>query len=350
MGNLLRATNLRGYDELVRSLGGEPEALLRRRGIVPGVDRQEDAFVPFASLANLLEDSARSLDCPDFALRLSAWQGLDILGPVAVIVRNSETVRDAFASIARFLFVHSPALHLREVDDGGPALVYHFEVSEPRVPSLAQAYELSLANGIQILRLLTGADSHPDLVAFKHPRQGPLESYRAAFGAPVVFEHPWCGLEVDRALASQPLTGADATTREVATRYLEAQFGAQVDSFPERVAALVRRLLPVGHATAATVAEQLQLHPRTLQRRLADEGTTFAELLDRERRRQAARLLAQPDLQLGQVAALLGYSEQSAFNRAFRRWYDATPRRYRASRHGTSPAGPDAGQPPLRSV
>ena len=68
---------------------------------------------------------------------------------------------------------------------------------------------------------------------------------------------------------------------------------------------------------ALTVADQLRLHPRTLQRRLAGEGVTFAALLDRERRAQAARLLTQPDLQLGQVAGLLGYSEQSAFNRAF---------------------------------
>jgi AraC-like DNA-binding protein len=92
-------------------------------------------------------------------------------------------------------------------------------------------------------------------------------------------------------------------------------------------------LLPTGHADAATVADQLRLHPRTLQRRLAGEGVTFAALLERERQAQAARLLTQPDLQLGQVAGLLGYSEQSAFNRAFRRWYGVPPGRYRPPRH-----------------
>jgi AraC-like DNA-binding protein len=333
MANLLRATNLRGYAELVRSLGGDPDDLLRRHRIAAGAVDQEDAFVPFAAVAALLEDSAQSLDCPDFALRLSTWQGLDILGPVAVIARNSATVRDAFASIARFLFVHSPALHLHEVEDGTRGLVYHFEVDEPRAPALAQAYELSLANGIRILRLLGGQDSRPRRVAFKHPRLGPPEAYDAAFGAPVAFEESWCGLEVDPDLAARPLSGADAATREVATRYLEAQFGAQHDPFATRVAELVHRLLPTGHADAVAVAEQLRLHPRTLQRRLAAEGVTFASLLDRERRAQAARLLTQPDLQLGQVAGLLGYSEQSSFNRAFRRWYGVPPGHYRPPRH-----------------
>jgi AraC-like DNA-binding protein len=333
MANLLRATNLRGYGELVRSLGGDPDTLLRRHLIAPGAVDQEDAFVPFAAVAALLEDSAHTLACPDFALRLSTWQGLDILGPVAVIARNSATVRDAFASIARFLFVHSPALHLHEIEDGDRGLVYHFEVDEPRAPALAQAYELSLANGIRILRMLAGEGSRPTRVAFRHPRQGPPESYHAAFGAPVLFEQSWCGLEVDLDLASQPLSGADPATREIATRYLEAQFGAQHDTFAVRVAELVRRLLPTGHADASTVADQLRLHPRTLQRRLTGEGVTFAALLERERQAQAARLLTQPDLQLGQVAALLGYSEQSAFNRAFRRWYGVPPGRYRPPRH-----------------
>jgi len=333
MANLLRATNLWGYRDLVRDLGGDPDALLRRHGIAPGVDQQEDAFIPFAAMAALLEDSADSLACPDFALRLSSWQGLDILGPVAVIARNSATVRDAFASIARFLFVHSPALHLREIEDGHRGLIYHFDVDEPRAPALVQAYELSLANGIRILRMLGGEESHPDRVVFKHARQGPPEAYWAAFGAPVLFEQSWCGLEVDLALASRPLSGADPATREIATRYLDAQFGPQHDSTATRVAELVRRLLATGHADAVTVADQLRLHPRTLQRRLAREGVTFAALLDRERQAQAARLLTQPDLQLGQVAALLGYSEQSAFNRAFRRWYGVAPGRYRAPRH-----------------
>ena len=82
--------------------------------------------------------------------------------------------------------------------------------------------------------------------------------------------------------------------------------------------------------TADTIAEQLGLHPRTLQRQLAAEGHRCQDLIDAERRVQATRYLAEPRLQLGQIAGLLGYTEQSTFNRSCRRWFGMTPGDYRA--------------------
>jgi AraC-like DNA-binding protein len=82
------------------------------------------------------------------------------------------------------------------------------------------------------------------------------------------------------------------------------------------------------------------MHPRTLQRRLATEGVRFQDLLDRERRELARRYLAEPLLELSQVARLLGYAEQSTLNRSFQRWFGITPGRYRANlrRSGSSPS------------
>lgn len=100
MGTLLRSTALWGYRELVRELGGDPEEFLARFGIPRGIERQDDAFISYAAFVHLLETSADELDCPDFALRLSQWQGLDILGPVAVIARNAHTVLDGWQAIA----------------------------------------------------------------------------------------------------------------------------------------------------------------------------------------------------------------------------------------------------------
>lgn len=344
MANLLRATNLWGYHELVRELGGRPEELLARHRIRPDLELSDDSFVEFADFARALETSAAELDCPDFGLRLAAWQGLDILGPVAVIARNSQTVRSAFEAIARYLFVHSPALRLVEgpVDAGTQAAsgaMLNFVIDDPELVDVPQAYELSLANGTRILSLLGGPDARPEQVFFLHQRLGPLSSYDEAFGCPVRFGRTWCGMEIADQLAERRIDNADPDTRRMATRYLESQFVAGETALAGRVAELVRRLLPTGHGDAATVADQLRLHPRTLQRRLADEGTRFADVLDRERRAQAARLLAQPSLGLGQIAGLLGYSEQSAFNRAFQRWYATSPGRYRAGRAHTHVAG-----------
>jgi AraC-like DNA-binding protein len=98
------------------------------------------------------------------------------------------------------------------------------------------------------------------------------------------------------------------------------------------VAERARQLLPIGQCSVEAIADQLAMHPRTLQRRLATEGMSCQDVIDRERRTLAARYLGEPRLHLGQVAGLLGYTEQSALNRSCRRWFGKTPREYRTER------------------
>jgi len=331
MGSLIRATNLWGYVDLVRELGGDPLAMLEGAGITPGVEYEDDTFVALASFVRLLEATADRLHCPDLGLRLSRWQGLPILGPVAVIARNSRSVRDGLEAIARYLYTHSPALTLEvqpRPDSGVVRFVY--SVSELPLVELHQGYELSMANGARLLRLLGGDDARPSVVSLLHEQLGLTASYDEALGCPVRFGQSWCGFEVPAALADRVIDDADPEARRIATKYLESLSLPTTSSLADQVAALSRRLLSTGHCTAETVAEQLRMHPRTLQRRLHDEGVRFQELLDVERRQLAVRYLAEPMLELSQVAALLGYAEQSTLNRSFQRWFGTTPGRYRA--------------------
>lgn len=330
MGSLIRATNLRGYPELVTELGGDPGALMGRFHLSPGIEHQDDTFVPFEAVALLLDASAEELACPDLGLRLVRWQGLDILGPIAVIARNSRTVAEAMGAVARYLYVHSPALELTPAEPLRPGtLRFTYRVNELSLPRLRQAYELSMANGVQIIRLLGGAGADPVGVALLHGRLGPDASYAEALGGSVSFDQDWCGFEIAIGLAGRQIDAADPATREIATKYLEAAYLPSGTAFAGRVADLARRLLPTGHCTIEVVADQLALHQRTLQRRLSEEGVQFHEVVDAERRDLAARYLADPRFALGQVAGLLGYAEQSSLNRSCRRWFGTTPRAYR---------------------
>lgn len=333
MGSLIRSTNLWGYPELVRELGGDPATLMARFDLSPGVEHENDAFVPFDAVALLLDASAEALDCPDFGLRLVRWQGLDILGPVAVIARNSQTVADGMEAVARFLYVHSPALELTRAPALRPGtLRFTYRVKELTLSRLGQAYELSMANGVRIIRLLGGPDADPDGVSLLHSQLGPQSSYVEALGDSVAFDQDWCGFELAVDLAGRRIDAADPATREIATKYLEAAFLPSGTPMAARVADLVRRLLPTAHCTIEVVADQLAMHSRTLQRRLSEEGVQFHDVVDTERRDLAARYLADPRFGLGQVAGLLGYAEQSSLNRSCRRWFGTTPRAFRASR------------------
>ena len=331
MGSLIRATNLWGYGDLVRELGGEPNALLSRFHIPAGVERQDDAFVPFDAFVRLLEASASELACPDFGLRLSQWQGLDILGPIAVIARNAQTLQDGLESIARYLYVHSPALKL-EVDarNGGSDLKFTYELTELTLAHLRQGYELSMANGVRMIRLLGGREAGPSTVSFLHEQLGSDAAYADALGCPVHFEQTWCGFELPLDLAARRIDGAHPETRRIAAMYLESQQLPSTATLAERVAELARRLLPTGNCTVDAIAEHLAMHPRTLQRSLASEGVRCQDVIDRERRDQAMKYLAEPRLHLSQIAGLIGYAEQSTLNRSCRRWYGKTPRQYRS--------------------
>jgi AraC-like DNA-binding protein len=331
MASLIRATNLWGYGDLMRELGADPQPFLSRFGIPPGIEYEEDAFVPFGAAVRLLEASADELNCPDFGLRLSQWQGLDILGPIAVIARNAQTVLDGMASIASYLYIHCPALKLT-VGSRTPDtdVRFTFEVVEPGLPYVLQAYELSMANGARMIRFIGGADARPRAISFMHEQLGPDTAYSQALGCPVRFGQKWCGFDLPRHLARKRIESADPETRRIATKYLESNYLPNDATLSERVAELARRLLPTGQCSVEAIGDQLALHPRTLQRGLAAEGVRCQDLIERERRDQAARYLAEPRFHLSQIASLLGYTEQSTFNRSCRRWFGKTPRQYRA--------------------
>jgi len=335
MPTLIRASNMWGFGTLVRDLGGDPARLQKRFGITPAAEHEEDAFVGFEPFVRMLDTAAEELDCPDFGLRLSRWQGLDILGPIAVIARNAQTLQDGLGAIARYLYVHSPALKLA-VESGGAGadLKFTYEVTELTLPVLRQGYELSMANGVQMIRLLGGPDARPSAISFLHEQMGPDAAYAEALGCEVRFGQSWCGFELPLGLAGRTIDSADPETRRIATKYLEANYLPSTARLSERVAELARRLLPTGHCTADAIADQLNLHTRTLQRRLAEEGVRCQDLIEQERRDQAARYLAEPALQLHQIAGLLGYAEQSTLNRSCRRWFGKTPRQYRAGLSG----------------
>ncbi len=330
MGSLIRSTVLWGYGDLVRELGGDPELFLSRFGFPPGVEDQEDAFISFGAYVRMLESSADDLRSPDFGLRLSRAQGLDILGPIAVIARNAQTLLGGLEGIARYLYVHSPALKLTLAPHAAETgLRFIYEWSEPGLSEVIQGYELSMGIVVRIIQLLGGPEARPSAISFTHELQGPDAAYTEVLGCPVRFGQAWCGFELAPRLADRRIDSADPETRRIAAKYLDSQYLPRTRSLSDRVAELIRRLLPTGECSADAIANELAMHPRTLYRRLATEGWRCHDLIERERRAQAAKYLAEPGLHLSQIAGLLGYAEQSALNRSCRRWFGKTPRQCR---------------------
>ncbi|MEO7729950.1 MAG: AraC family transcriptional regulator [Kofleriaceae bacterium] len=326
MPEMVRAAGLRGFHALVTQLGGDPEALLRRHRVPVAPD--EDVLVPVRKIVRLLEDSARALGCRDFGLRLAATQDISILGPVAVAIQNSPTFGEALRVASRYLFVHNQAMSFTPVLDGLADRRHaelRYAVPTPGLAPARQSFDLMMGGGHRILTVLGGRHYRPVAVHLSHAALAAPAVYRRYFGVPVLFEQPTARLIVSRALFDAPVPQANETLRNLATSYLDQHFDRSPNSVLPRVRMAIRRALGTPQAGLGRVAAQLAMHPRTLQRHLADEGATFEAIREAVCREAALRLLRNRRLSLSEISARLGLSEQSALTRSCKRWFGEPP-------------------------
>ena len=330
--SVIRSAGLRGFRDEVEALGGDADALARRAGLDPGTLDTDDLLVPDLALAGVLELAAEELDCPDLGLRIAQRQDLSLLGPLALAIENSPTVADALACTTRYLFVHAPVMRITTVADpdgvrGVEAL--RLDVTPTGIVPPRQGTDLSLASLHRNVRTLVGGGYGLRTVDLPYPPAAPVATYEEFFGARVRFDRPAAMLRLPSSLGALPIAGRDEAVRRLALEFLDRQSPTTDDRLTPRVHGAVRPLLGTGTPGLVAVARLLGLHPRTLQRRLAVEGTTFAAVLDDERRRAAEGYLLDTDLPLSQVAGMLGLAEQAVLTRACRRWFGRTPREVR---------------------
>ncbi|MEQ4499388.1 AraC family transcriptional regulator [Nocardioides kribbensis] len=337
--SVIRSAGLRGFRAVVEELGGDADDLARRARLDPAALDADDLLVPDLAMAGVLELAAHELDRPDLGLRVAARQDLSLLGPLALAIENSPTVAEAMECTSRYLFVHAPAMRISlEPDPDGVRGVeaLRYDVTPPGVDPPRQGTDLSLGSLHRSIRSLAGGGYGLRTVDLPGRPVAPRAAYEDFFGARVRFGRPAALLRLPSSLGALPLAGRDESVRRMALDFLDRQAPVDGDRVAPRVRGAVDQLLGTASPEVGAVARLLDLHPRTLQRRLAAEGTTFAAILDDARRAAARRYLLTTDLPLAQVAGLLGLSEQAVLTRACRRWWDRTPRDVR--RHGLDPA------------
>lgn len=336
---VVRGTSLTNFPAVVADLGGDPTALLLDVGIRPDCVGRQDVFVPIGAVGRLLGLSAQCTNTPDFGRRLAQRQGIEILGPVGVAARTAASVADALAVFERFLSAYSPALKLSvHVAPVADEAFLEFQIAEPRLApgERAQGFELSLGVLLQVLRFLLGAQFAPLSVHLPHPALTPTDAYQTDYGCPALFGQAKAGFTVHAVDLARPLY-RDEITHDIVTRYL-TDVTANRPRLSESVRALIQQLLPGGVVGVNAVAEHLETHPKVLQRRLADEGTTFSALIDEVRRNTAQTMLADTSISLAHLTRQLGYTEHSTFTRACRRWFGCGPSAHRIALTGAEPA------------
>jgi len=336
--SVVRGTGMSGYLDLVAELGGDPHSLLRAAHIRRRDVGNYDAFIPLRAAIQAIESAADATVTPDFGRRLAQRQGIEILGPVGVAARTAATVADALAIFGTYMAAYSPVIAIRVAPLTDPQRSFlTIEFLLDRAPPHPQTTELSLGVSLRVLRFLMGAEYAPIAVHLPHDPLTPKADYVRYFGCTPQFAARTAGFTVRAADLGRPLHRDDVAHRAVVD-YLNG-ITPHDAGIVESVRTIVRQLLPTGAATLDVVADQFNLHPKTLQRRLAEDDTTFAALVDQVRKDVADRYLRNTGISLTHLARELGYAEQSVLTRSCKRWFGTGPAAYRNRTHPRALAG-----------
>jgi AraC-like DNA-binding protein len=318
------------------ALGLSTASLIANAGVDPAVLDDVDGRVPARIVRALWEELPIACMDPRFGLNLAASVPDGALGLVAYMMLHAPTLGQGFVAAVRYarLLQDVAACSVEPVAvRRGRSIGLRFVQAPlpggPRPPR--HAVEFGFARAILMARRSTGVELVPTRVRFTFERPAGAGDYAPMFGARVAFGHARNELELDEATLALPQRAADPLLRAA----VEARSRSLLDRLDQRggfagdVAAALGEAIQRGCADLSTVARALELSERTLQRRLGAEGLTFRDLADGARRELAAQLLADRTHSLSQIALLLGFSEQAAFQRAFVRWTGMTPGRFR---------------------
>lgn len=339
----IRSAGLRGVRAVVTGLGGDADDLARRSGLPHGALDSDEMLVEDLAIALLLETAAAELGCPDLGLRVAEHQDLDMLGPVAVVVKNARTTTEALEMTSKYLFFHSRSIEITVVPDprGEPdVLGVRFGYRDPAQLIPPQAVDLVLLFLHRAMRTVLGGDYGLLSVELPGPLNTHAAQYEALFGAPVTPSTPSAVLRVPSDLLGREISGGDDAVQQLALRYLEQHVPTDRRSLTDRTRAALQQSLDAGASSLARIAGLLSMSPRSLQRGLAGEGTSFSAVRDEVRREVAARLLTTTEIPLYQIASALDLGDATTFSQYARRWWGMTAREVRHGHGGVGQSTP----------
>ena len=326
----VRSGVLAGTAQLLAELGVNADALAAECGLDRAALGLPDLPVPGEALVGFFETAAERSGCEDFGIRLASRQDLSVLGPLWMTMRSAQTVRAALQVLAEFFVSHTNGAVVGFEPQAAGSGVVSYALRAGVSARDRQTIELGLALLCNELRLHCGAAWLPRAALFAHDRPRSVASHRRAFGPHLHFAQERNAVWIDPACLDTPLSGRSLPTHAMLKKLLISRVdGAQ--AVASKVEGTMRALMPFADCHRAQVARVTHLSERTLQRRLAEAGTSFQDLRDRVRADIALKYLRQSSLPAAQIAEILGYSEPAAFTRAFRRQHGLTPSEARRS-------------------
>ncbi len=335
---LINSEYLDGFSEYVSELGGDPVALYREAGLdLPENNKtlhlQSGTLNPFDRHVRLLDLARERLKSPNFCLELASRQAVGVYGPIGIMATESETIGEALQMMADHLQFNVQMIRL-ELRQQGEIIQFIVHCEYEAIAKSQALQDHALALIYNLLQILYGEPLRLRAAYLQHDGCDHASIYSRFFKCPVGFNHDFVGLSFEPSQLEQPIAQSARALPQLLRQYLEQR---HKDSLIEQVQHVICIMLPSCQCKLESVAHAIGYSKRTLQRRLQEEETNFQDMIDGVRYQLSLDYLSEPHYRLTDVAAVLGYSELSAFTRSFKRWQGISPQQWRAQQRNLKP-------------
>jgi AraC-like DNA-binding protein len=314
--------------QVLRNLGADPSTVIAETGIDPDILRNPENALSFVQLGKLLRAGVAATNCQHLGLLVGQQSGMDCVGLVGRLMQNAPTLRDAILDLCvhQQRYIRGAVTYLVVQDR---VAFWGYAVYLPGIEAIEQISDGAVAVGFNMMKELVGLG--PSEILTSRPAPTDIAPYRSFFGSTPRFDREQHSLVFPERLLTLPVRGADPALRTILEKSVAEYWAVKEPSITDQVIRILRPRVIFSNASLEEIAHTLEMHPRTLNRRLETEGTTFRKLLNEARFEAARQLLVGTRIQVTNIALALGYSDTSSFSHAFQRWSGATPSGWRAN-------------------
>jgi AraC-like DNA-binding protein len=311
--------------EYLENEGFDLRSVLDRVGIPRSALEDTKARFPKRKFQALWQLASEATGDPAIALRVSTTVKANALGIIGYLASASESRRNAFELVKDLTPLLWEDVECDLESGGEVAFIRCRTGTDPQGSHFTTEYAIGLT--VTMSRALGAGRSDPLEARFSYSAPPYADEYEQILRLPIRFDAGEDGVLFPISMMDSLNPSADAALRQVLERYAADQLVRIPTSarFSQRVRACILSMLPLGGLTADTVAAQFSMSNRTLRRRLKQEATSYQEILDDVRAELACHYLTKEKRRIDEVAVLLGFSDPSAFTKAFRRWTGQTP-------------------------
>jgi len=331
----VRVAPVMGLPRMMADLGLDADASLRAQGCDPGLFADPDNVIEFRAIGRLLDYIAETTECLYPGLEIGRRGGLEVAGAVGRAVRLAPDIGTALRALSLYLHLHdrgsAPYLWT-----GGHQAIFGYTLYCADLVGADQIHDGAIAIACNMIRELAGQAWQPTEIRLFRQRPAHVGPFGEHFRAPLRFASHQAAIIFPVADLEHPCIHADTESYARALAELEAMDLALGVGLADKISRVLRRMLITLVSAGdpmpdrAAIAQLFALHPRTLNRRLRAEGTSFSTLLAHARYDIARQLLRDTGLPVQDIASVLGYAGTGPFNHAFRQWSGTTPSRWRA--------------------